>query len=150
MCDDVLSVVPPHAYDSSSGSDEENATPGIGRIPSCVVRTASSVLSLDPKDALVATVISGAVTQATTGMGGNIPCAELLQGVEVPPSRAPLVTSVNALNALRTQSFPSEAERKAAVLPILVAIREAILALPDALFKWKLMPLVERIDVFVQ
>jgi hypothetical protein len=53
-----------------------------------------------------------------------------------------------ALDALRTKSFPSEAERKAAVMPHLLTIREAIMALPEALFRWKLMPQVERIDAF--
>lgn len=135
---------------ASNSDNDEEMTPGPRRLPSCIVRTASSVPSLDVTNALIATVVSEAVTQAIAGIKGDMPCAELLDDVEVPPTRASFVTSVKALGALRAKPFSSEVERKAAVLPDLIAIREAILALQEGLFKSKLMPLVERIDAFAQ
>jgi hypothetical protein len=135
----IPSAVSPRTSDSDCS--EEDETPGPQRI-------ASSLPSLDPKDALIATVVSGTVTQATGGLGGDIPCAELLRDVPILPSRTTFVGSVNSLHALRAESFSSEEARKAAVLPHLLTIREAILALPEALFRRKLMPQVERINAF--
>jgi hypothetical protein len=99
-------------------------------------------------ESLLASVISGAVKQATGALGGDIPITDPLDGVQFPPNYAGLVICVNSLDALRAKSFSSEEERKAAVLPDLLEIRGAIRALPEDRFKLKLMPLVERIDAF--
>ena len=131
-------VLPPGAPNSDS---DEACTPG-------PQRCASFLPSLDPKDGLFAAVISATVKAVTERLGGDIPCTDPLKDVPVPPSRSTLIGCVLRLDVERKQSFSSDAERKAAVLPVLGAIREAILALPEALFKWKLMPLVERIDAF--
>jgi hypothetical protein len=138
----------PRADAPSSGSEvEEDDTIG-------PARQYSSGRSVAPQEALdsnqfLVTVVTNVVTSATNGNGCEISNAELLQCV-ADPNMKHLITSVNELDIILLRSFVSVEDRKLAVVPVLLSIRDAILALPEDLLKRKLQPQVARINEFAQ
>ncbi len=139
--------IPPCADASYSDSDDEGDAPG-------PVRQYSSGRSVDPQKALdsnqfLVTVVTNAVTSAMNWNGCEISNAELLQCV-ADPNMKPLITSVKELDKILLRSFVSVEDRKLAVVPVLLSIRDAILALPEELLKRKLQPQVARINEFAQ
>lgn len=132
MSDEVSSCVPLNEL-SDSGSEDESP----------LVRRKSSVLPvISPADGLLICAANTEVAKSTSELR-PIPCSSLLDGVEFSPKVQPVVLAVKALAAL-PESFPTEQERKQAVIDRLNVLGDAIVALPDGVLKDKLWPLLQE------
>jgi hypothetical protein len=123
-------------------SDEEDS-------PGLLTRTASGPC-LSPELGVAAAVITGVVKQATEGLKSDNPIQELLTDVPVSQEHELLISRVRCLETLCARHFLNEEERKAAIMPDLMAIRDAIETLQEDHFKFKLKSLVSRINDFAQ
>jgi len=129
-------------------SDEEDSPGLLTRTASGPCPTFGSCLA--PEQGVVAAFITGVVKGATEDLKSDVPLQELLTDVPVSQEHDVLISRARCLETLCARHFLNEEERKAAIMPDLIAIRDAIETLQEDHFKFKLKSLVSRINDFAQ